>query len=250
MINTKIPEISFVVGETELDVIALNILWFKDRNSWSILSKKYSAFLDLKHWDENKVENILQAVYRQYVTELTHAQRKFVTVWDDIQDYWFKFLNDFFNFENGLPNTIFRAHLGISPVFPRKIKKEMFLINFGASDREVKIICAHETSHFYFYRKTIEWIKKSRIFQDDIVDSKLAWLLSEILVPLLLNDKKVYCIFGNIPLKSYACKTSLIKKYTVLYERRAKKEISIENFLEYFFQLPIYEEDVNLNLLK
>jgi hypothetical protein len=248
--DIKNPKLSFSFGKTELDIVALKILWFKDQSLWKELSQKYPAFFNVRQWDQEKVGRILESIYQEQSKELSLAREKFHLSWDKIQEDWFSFLNSFFNFESGLPDAFFRAYLGVSPISPRKISEESFLVNFEKSEREMRITCAHETSHFYFYRGLAEWLNKTRKCSDRIIGSNHVWLLSEILVPLLFNDEASICLLGRTPLESYVCKPSLIKKFMAFYERKKGGKIGIEDFFNEILQFSIDKDELNLKFLE
>lgn len=114
-----------------------------------------------------------------------------------------------------------------------------FLVPLTAKSRDVLRIYAHETSHFFFYRRTKEISFAVRL------DEKHLWLASEVLVPLLFSDPRSVDILGKMPQSSYICKPSLIERCRGIYQKRLEEEISSTELIECFLRVEIKAEGLN-----
>lgn len=159
-----------------------------------------------------------------------------------VEDHWYLLLEDVFEIKiRG--KVCFNAHIGISPIFPRDINNESFLLPLYASRRDVLRICAHETSHFFFYRR----IKEINFTVQP--NEEHLWLISEVLVPLLFCDSRSVNILGKMPQGSYICKQSFIERCRGVYQERLENKISSAELIECLLHIEIKTEELNPKFL-
>ena len=232
-----LTHVQFCINNPKLDVIALEILRKNNRKLWGDIQKRYFPFRSIQVWDSREIQKLLKQIYLKNQLELSRSRENFKKWWGVIENLWYLFLQDIF--ELNLRKTIFTAYVGISPIFPRNLETETFLVPLHACKQELLRICAHETYHFYFYRK----IKKINFTIQP--DKKYLWLTSEILVPLLFSDSRAVNILGQMPQSSYVCKQSFIEKCRRIYKRRSKGEISFQELFNCLLQREIRAEKMN-----
>lgn len=239
----NLPRTQFCINDPKLDIIALKIVWEKDQKLWqSLIVKKYPIFDSIQRWNSGRIRKLLERIYLDNQLELLWAQQNFRSWWSAVEDRWYLFLGDFFELKVE-KEVYFKAYIGISPIFPRDLNDESFLVPLSARPRDVLRICAHEISHFFFYRK----IKEMNFAVQP--DEHHLWLISEVLVPLLFSDLRSINILGQMPPDSYLCKQSLIERCRVIYQERSKEKISSAELIERLLQVEIRAGELNPKFL-
>lgn len=240
---TDLPRTQFYINDPKLDIIAFKIVWERDQRLWkNYVVKRYPVFGSIQIWNSRRIRKLLGQIYLDNRLELLQAQQNFRTWWSTVEDHWYRFLGDLFELKIG-KEVCFDAYIGISPIFPRDIKDESFLVPIRANRQKVLRICAHETSHFFFCRK----IKEVGFAIQP--DEHRLWIISELFVPLLFSDSQTIRILGQMPQGSYICKQSLIERCREFYLRRSEGKITIQELLETLLQVEIKVEELNEKFL-
>ncbi len=204
--------------------------------------KRYPIFDSIQGWNSRKIERLLKQIYLKSQSELLRAQQNFRTWWSAVEDQWYLLLEGLFEIKIK-EEVCFNAYIGISPIFPRDIINESFLVPLSAGFRDVLRICAHETSHFFFYR----WVKEINFVVRP--DEKHLWLISEVLVPLLFRDPRSVDILGKMPQGSYICEPSLIERCRGIYQERLERKIGSEELIKRLLQVEIKAGELNSKFL-
>jgi len=240
------PKVIFGVNNLRLELIALEIVWKNNRSLWkTFLLQHFPVFSEVKNWNTKTIKGLAAGVYEERKDEIVKASQLFREWWSPLEQGWFLFLEDIFELKIGMMS--FKAAVGISPISPRNLEEESFLVPFYTTRQNLIRLCAHETSHFYFYRK----IKKMNPFlkRKIIISSGYLWLLSEMLVPLMLDDPKVINAIGKTDTKSYVCKSSPPTQLKILYNLLTKKKIDSKDFFEKIMKIKIHTSDLNQKLI-
>jgi hypothetical protein len=235
-------KVDFRIGDPDLDLVALRIIWNKDKKLWRDFVKRFSVFATMGDWEDKVGRVLIWEVYDDKQQELLQAKQTFKEWWSESESRWFSFLAEVFE-STGVSNITFFADIGIAPISPRDLNQERFLIPFYVSKAGVKRICAHETSHFFFYRK----IKEIDFAVQP--DEHHLWLISEVFVPLLFGDYRAVDILGQMPQDSYICKHSLIEKCRQVYQEGLERRINIQELLERLLRIEIKTEELNKEFL-
>lgn len=236
---TNLPRTQFYINNPRLDTIALKIIWEKDHELWqNLIVKRYPLFDSIQKWNAKKIGRLLKQIYLKNRPELLQAQQNFRIWWNAVEDRWYLFLEDLFELKlRG--RVCFRAYIGVSSISPRDINDESFLVPLTVRPRDVLRICAHEISHFFFYRRTKE------INFAVQPDEQHLWLISEVLVPLLFSDPRSIDILGKMPQGSYICKPSLIERCRGIYQERLEEKINSTELIKRLLQIEIKEGGLN-----
>jgi len=83
--------------------------------------------------------------------------------------------------------------ISLCPINPYDLKKKEFSVYWGFQIRDIIAISIHEILHFIYYEKWKEIFPNTTI--KDFEPPSLIWHLSELVVPAILNDKKIQNIF-------------------------------------------------------
>jgi hypothetical protein len=76
----------------------------------------------------------------------------------------------------------------VCPVCPRFIDTNSFLVAYYFNPKSIIRICAHEMSHFLYFKKL------KQVFPNQKIDTEYPskdWLLSEIITPILINQRNL-----------------------------------------------------------
>ena len=232
-------EVDFRIGNPTLDLVALRIIWDKDKKLWQDFAKRFQIFTIIRDWEDKVGRTLIQEVYDSRQQDFLQAKQIFKEWWSENENRWFSFLAEVFELNGMDNNIIFSADIGIAPISPRDLSQERFLVPFYAPKTGVKRICAHETSHFFFYRK----IKEINFAAQP--NRRHLWLISEVFVPLLFGDPRSIGILGQMPQDSYVCEQSLIEKCRQIYREGLERKINTQKLLERLLQVEIKTEELN-----
>lgn len=235
----NLPQTQFYINDPKLDAIAFKIIWERDQKLWqNFVVKRYPVFDLVQKWNSRKIKKLLKQIYLDNQVKLFQTQKDFKRWWGAVENRWYLFLEDLFELKLK-EGAYFKAYIGVSPISPRDINNESFLVPLTCQPQDVLRICAHEISHFFFYRK----VKEINFAVQP--DKQLLWLVSELLVPLLFSDPRSIDILGKMPQGSYICKQSLIERCSGIYQERLKGKIGSAELIERLLQVGIKAGELN-----
>ena len=111
------------------------------------------------------------------------------------------------------------AYLSLCKVFPRNIEKMTFYVPYNGLTNRVFGIASHEITHILYFKKFKELFPG--VSTKNYGGPHVEWILSEILAPIILNDKKLSKI---IPGPHYG--------YDVFYKNRIGKRTIMHYFAD------------------
>jgi len=243
MISISNPELKFIADEPDMDIIALKIIWERDRELWNVFAKRFPVFCQVDVWNEEKVGSILKEIYPSIRRQLNDSRSNFEIWWRELEKDVYCFFNDFFQAKSFFQKDNFYAAIGIAPISPRDIAQKRFLVQYYLNKKELLTKCIHEISHFYFYKKIEEF--NIALGGLGLLDDKQLWILSELIVPFLLRDKRFATLLGEVTLSSYVCKPVLLEKVKPIYEKRLLDIINIEDFFLELARMEIKKDELN-----
>lgn len=194
---------------------ALLIVRKEQPKMWKFFSEQISIF--------SAVSNCcLASVWAQWIyrNSIRESKKLYEAVWKKEKIFVESKLSELFGIQ--FKNKKIVAHICVTPLYIRNIKKGLFLLPVGADSKRLMNIIVHELSHFYCYQGYETYHYKG----DDM------WEISEYLVPYLL-EKYFYEI----------CETETESYFGVVpenYERCIKKWLDMEwNFEEFLSNIPL-----------
>lgn len=168
--------------------------------------------------------------------ELNIKVKKYQKEWDKINDRYLKILCK--HFETTCPKDIknMTAYVSIIPIFPRFLDEWGFNVSFQ-NPKSMTPISMHEILHFLYFKKWMEVFPKTK--RKELDSPYLAWRLSEILCPIILNNHKDiqklfkhkhghYSEFQKINIGE----KTMIGHFEDLYKEHLSKQQSFEEFLK------------------
>lgn len=132
------------------------------------------------------VEKLAKYLYKNKIDEILHTKRYLESRQDDLKIIAKHLANLTKTDWQGIENiTIIPT---VSPVCPRFIETNSFMVTYFYNKNAILRICAHEMSHFVYFKKL------HLLFPSEDIDTEYPskdWLLSEIVAPLLINSKEI-----------------------------------------------------------
>lgn len=162
---------------------------------------------------------------------------KFQRKWDKNGDKYLKILSDHFEINCPKNKKSIKTYVSIVPINPRNLDKWSFTIRYEDTEQRMMRTAIHEILHFLYFENWKEVFPKA---ERQTYDSPhLAWKLSEILAPIIMNHnpkiQKIvkdyspgYKEFQNLKIGN----EKLISYFETLYEKHLKKEGDFADFLK------------------
>ncbi|QQG52755.1 MAG: hypothetical protein HY931_00790 [Candidatus Falkowbacteria bacterium] len=222
-----------------LGAIALEIVKDNDSELWHKIIQDYPELAELHSPDRRQLSKALTKIRKRLRPEFDLAAKQFALWWPEISPQVTGFFEKFFCLQNTEPKT-FSAAIGIGPIYPRDLVKESFLLPYFATKIDFAKISIHEISHFYFYRKMKELAEKI-----NLPSTHDLWIISEILVPSLINSRELKSLTDGIPFSCYATNDALIKSSAQIYDHFWQQEKNADLFWPELLNLKIGAEDLN-----
>jgi len=219
------PKVEFKIVPLEKEIWAFNNFLnhrldsfkFRFLESYPILHNKK---LNLGAWlkeEWRKKRRKTKFTVTHYQKEWNKIQQKFMTNLSlAINTTWFK-----------KPEKI-EAYLSLCKVFPRNIEKMNFYVPYDWPTKKVFGIAAHEITHLLYFKKFGELFPN--VPKEKYGGPHIEWILSEILAPVILNDKRFSKILPG-PHYSYDC----------FYKNRIGKR-TIQHYFEDKYNEYIYKK--------
>lgn len=223
------------------------MLYERDQSLWtSFVKRQYPSLGKLEGCSFEELRHRIcvetAKLYRQRGALLAARARELQMFWDAINDRWMLALARILEIDWAPFPGIFPAHVGLSPICPRSLIECSFSVPYFLSWKDVVRVSAHETAHFFYFGRI-------HCFAPGISEEELnyphrPWLLSEILVPIILNDPRAVQVIGETPITSYVCNEALSADFAKIYGRRMTEGLSFEKFYHLVSELELRSEDI------
>lgn len=209
--------ISFQDANPKEESKYFNFIFKQDKEVWeNFILKIFPDFAEIYFTEEQNLffDEMLTKLHNKYRSYILSKKKILCTKWETIHN---PLMNAFKSIFNISINNAITVSIGLNIICPRNIEEKTFSVPFYFELDEIIRICAHEISHFFYFEK----IKK---IDPDIQPEKYnspheAWILSEIIAPIILNDKRVRDIIGSSTKYSYVCSKELSEKFDEIYSQ-------------------------------
>ena len=197
----------------------------------------YFEFPDLKN---NDLKEFVKSVYQAKRDELENVKQEAQENWDKIEG---KILKEFSNILQR-EWELEKIPVGISllPFSTRDLEEKRVDIYYKKDIQSVLKTTTHELFHFIYFNKWKEIFPDITIEEMDYPSP--AWALSEIVLPIMLNNSKIKNILG-MEFKNYSMFENEMyeDKNIVFHIRKMYEDNEIEDFLRksYEYILKYYE---------
>lgn len=146
---------------------------------------------------------------------------KYQQAWGKIEREFFIVLSEIIEIDWPKNRKIIKAMLSINPICPRFLNDWSFSIFYNYKKiSHLKEVIMHECCHFLYFEKWKQLYPKTN--NKKFESPYLEWHLSEIIAPIILNDKRIQ---------------KLLKQKAVFYEEHKKIKIENKTAPQYFTEL-------------
>ncbi len=230
--------LNFLKGNIKWDTYYLSlILKSADKKLKYFLFKKIRELQD-PTWQKSlntskeedsmlEIRKVVENLYDVYKDKIAKSISKFKIAWKNVESQFFEALYKILGIDISLPNKLF-CFVGINPICPKNVKYRSFSLPFYISEKVAIKIIAHEVAHFYYADKVMQIDSSVKVEEFD--HYSLAWLMSESIIPIILNESSITKIIGKISYKTYACDEKISQRLLRLYELLKHKEGSFPAF--------------------
>jgi hypothetical protein len=223
----NIPRIIFVNNSLSKEADWLHGFLFNNNWGWGrYIFKKHPK---LKNIFNIKGETRQVEYLKKYVTKYRRDNRVKIESnvalykknWDKVEKKFFIILSEILQISWPKNKKSIKAMVSINPICPRFLKIWSFTIfcNYKKPVYAIETIM-HECCHFLYFEK---WKKMyPQISTKKFEEPYIEWHLSEIVAPIILNDKRVQ---------------KILKQKAVFYAEHNKLKLGKENVPRYFTNL-------------
>lgn len=152
---------------------------------------------------------------------------RYETEWQKVEKDFFQVLSEIIQIDWPEDKKTIKAMISLNPICPRFLDEWSFSIFFDYKKISHAIeVIMHESCHFLYFEKWKEMYP--HISKEKFESPHLEWHLSEIIAPIVLNDKRI---------------RTLLKQEAFFYEEHQKMKINGKSAPEYFSQLYAQSHD-------
>jgi len=245
MAKQFIPKVKFKISSISDEAKEL-VYFCYPRDGWDWSNMVYNEHPELKKklegiMDKKKFFRICYAYAKKFkaenVKKLEAARASFQSEWNMVGNEYLTILSKHFEINWRKDKKIVKAYVSIVPINPRDLDEWSFTIRYEDDKQEMKMTAAHEIIHFLYFEK---WKEVFPDAEKKTFDTPhLAWKLSEILDPIIMNHnpeiKKLigghaqgYKEFENIKIGN----KNLVPYFEDLYKKHLKSGKPFSDFLK------------------
>lgn len=188
--------------------------------------KIYSEYPNLA--TEN-LEDFTSKLYSEKQNELNTIKNTAQAQWNNIEDEILKIFSEIL--DKNWNNIPVHGDISLVPISTRDLEKREFTVFFKKNIHHILKTTTHEIFHFIYFDKWNDIFPNAKLEECDYPSP--IWALSEIALPIMLNNTKIPEILG-IPFDNYSMFENKIFNGENITEHI--QNLYIENSLEDFFK--------------
>ena len=188
----NIPKIIFKSMSLEENINVIKWAYFEGNGDLSVSDYTIKYFpmlanLDGLNRDEiySKIEETVTYYYNKSIEAINNEICKYNKWWEEFNDEFFIKVIDYLNVDP-IDVEVIEAEVGLIPVFPRYLDTCSFAIGVGVNKEKLIETCAHESLHFFWFKKWQELYPE--IKKEEYESPHLVWKYSEMVVDPILNS--------------------------------------------------------------
>ena len=190
-----IPKVKFRIESFD-EAFETIILFLSPKSGWH--KKIFGQYPELekkldgkKTWEEVEIisKEFFRSFYEKNLKKIKERAQKYKSLWERNNDGFMLALEEVLEIKWPSKIKVFTCRIGISPVCPRYLDKNMFDVSAFFSDNEFNEVVCHELLHFLYFEKWKEIFPNYN--RKNFESPHLVWHLSEIVPKIILNDKKI-----------------------------------------------------------
>lgn len=235
-----LPKIKFI--EMPIDSETNIIHWFLFKDWRKYIIKKHPQIKKIyalkKKSDQIKfLKKYIKNFRKLHKKEITEAKEKYQKIWKKIEKDYYSLLQKIMKTSWPKDKKQIKAMISINPICPRFLDNWSFSIFFKyKKPSHAMEVIMHEICHFLYFKKWKEIFPSAKRKTFDYPNTE--WLLSELVAPIILNDKQVQkylkqrATFYPEHQKIKIGSRTAPKYFTDLYKKYIKENNSFEIFLK------------------
>lgn len=222
--NLNMPKVLFRKNSISQEVKWLYLFIFENSWGWSRwIFKKHPDLKEVLKISKPKdrkrfINNYIIKFRKDNEKKIENSIKKYKNIWSKKENKYYQILEKIIgtNFPKNKKKII--AFISINPICPRFLEDWSFSIFYNFKDKKyVAEVIMHEICHFLYFKKWKEifpHINKKK-FESPYIE----WHLSEIIAPIILNDKRIQ---------------KILKQRAVFYPEHSNIRIGDKSAPEYF----------------
>ena len=170
------------------------------------------------------INNYIEAYYKNHYQEIAEAKKFINTIWQEIENNYFKEVEKLFNNKVYLKSKDFTVFISIFSCSPL-IEPQGWQIYYKIKSKsEIKRIFAHEILHFFYY----SYVKNNKSIKSyyNNLEQEGYWTKAELFNVVILNQSDFQKIIGRKE-KGY----DIHKKYFSVFKNNWKKSKDLNDYL-------------------
>lgn len=188
--------------------------------------KIYSEYPNLS---TQSLEDFVSKLYLEKHPELEDIKNTAQVKWDDIEDEILKTFSEIL--DKDWNNILVHGDISLVPISTRDLKEREFTVFFKKDIPHILKTTTHEIFHFIYFDKCNDIFPNTKLEECDYPNP--VWALSEISLPIMLNNTKIVDILG-ISFDNYSMFENKVFNGELIIEHIQK--LYTENNLEDFFK--------------
>ena len=179
----NIPKVRFKAMSLEENIELVKWSYNEKNDNLDLHKHTIECFPELEN--NPNIEEVVTKSYKASIDKIIDAVEKYNELWEPYNSKFFRELFNYLEVENNV--DYIDAKIGIIPVFPRDINNYSFSISINIDDEKVVETVAHETLHFYWFKKWLEIYPDTP--KEHLESPYIEWLYSEMVTDPILNNK-------------------------------------------------------------
>jgi len=258
--SMKLPEVIFT--EMPINSETNNIWQFLFRSGWGWNKYIFKKHPELEKIYRFKTEKDRTEFLKQYIVKyrrenqrgITRKKDEFKQYWEKIEKQYLTILFEIIGIKWPQKRKIIVAMISINPICPRFLDSWSFSLFCNSKIEWAMEVIMHEICHFLYFEKWKELFPKSRRRTWD--RPYIEWHLSEIVAPIILNDKRIQKILkqkATFYREHQGVKIGSIsapKYFSKLYTNYVKKNKKFDDFIKEAYRIIKINKKIFLNIRK
>jgi len=240
---TQLPQVKFTDTPPKFEIEMFSNFLFKDSWGWS--KYIYKNYPELKPIKKLKTQKEKDKFLKEFIINYRKTNKKdieeskirYQKEWIKIEKKYFKILSQILQTDWPKNKKIIKAMVSMNIICPRFLDDWSFSVFYSHKNlKHILVIIAHECCHFLYFKKWQEIYPKAK--RKTFNTPHIEWHLSEILAPIILNDKRIQKIlkskdvFYDEYLKIKIKNKTVPEHFNDLYNKHLKQNTNFEHFLK------------------
>lgn len=242
-----LPKVKFVSIPINLEINWIYHFLFEDRWKWGkYIIRRHPELKQIFKLKDKKRRIIFLKKYilnfrKTHKNKIKNNEKRYKRAWQKNEEDYLRLFEQILNTKWPQKKIKMTALMSIDPICPRFLDDWSFSLYFDREMRDAVEIIMHECCHFLYFKKWQEIFSKAK--RETFECPHLEWQLSEIVAPIILNDRRVQKYLGKQAVfyeeywKLKINNSSLPKYFTKLYNSYIKNNKNFDEFIKEAYKI-------------